>query len=73
MKSTVRQESRKSLKERNGIELSMNTDSVTTRTEMMIGENGSFPVSVLATTIEIKMAAAAGIGKPCVYLPGAFG
>ena len=61
------------MNERNGIELTMKVASMITMAEMMIGENGSFPVSVLATTIEIRMPAAAGIGSPCVYLPGRCG
>jgi hypothetical protein len=44
MNITVRQFSRRSLKERNGIALTMKTESVTTSTEIRNGENGSFPV-----------------------------
>ena len=60
----MRQLSRKSLKERNGIELTMKTESISTRPDMMIGVNGSLPVRVFATTIEMRMPAAAGIGSP---------
>ena len=44
IRSTVRQLSRRSLNDRNGIELTMKTDSMITSTEMMIGVNGSLPV-----------------------------
>ena len=73
MNATVLQLSFRSLKERKGIALTMKTESVTTRTEIRIGVKGSFPVRWFATTIEIKMPAAAGIGSPCVYFAGACG
>src|SRR5690606_20034968 len=63
----------RSLKERNLIVLTMKKESAITTAATIVGDPDTRPKSLLARTIEMRMPAAAGMGRPRMYLPGFFG